>query len=96
MQVARQPSPVQNLTDQKAHENVQYIQYLCSLMTKNAKYVSEIKLSIFITKQLSKWPALYTCKLGSSLRKKPVTGNMWSTAFCGAETETLGKVGQNT
>jgi len=37
LRISRQSSPVQILIDQKQLENVEYLNYLCSMITKDAR-----------------------------------------------------------
>jgi len=43
MRISGQPSPVQNMTDQKQSKNMEYFNYLGSIITKGAWYTREIK-----------------------------------------------------
>jgi len=53
MAVSRRPSPAQILIDQKQTEYVEYFNYLASLVTHNARCVSEIKSRVIKAKQHS-------------------------------------------
>jgi len=50
MRISRQPSLVQNMTDQKQPENVEYFNYLGSMITNAARCTCEIKSRIAMAK----------------------------------------------
>ena len=50
MRISRQPSPVQILIDQKQLENVEYFNYLSSMITNDARCTHEIKYRIAVAK----------------------------------------------
>jgi hypothetical protein len=43
MKISRAPSPLHSIIDQKQEENVEYFQYLGSMITKDARCTREIK-----------------------------------------------------
>jgi len=43
MRISREPSPIQIMTDQKQLKNVEYFNYLGSMITNNASCTKEIK-----------------------------------------------------
>jgi hypothetical protein len=43
MRISRQPSPVQIMIDQQRLQNVEYFNYLCSMLTNDARCTREIK-----------------------------------------------------
>jgi hypothetical protein len=43
MRISRQPSPIQIMTDQKQLKNVEYLNYLGSMITNNVSCTKEIK-----------------------------------------------------
>jgi hypothetical protein len=95
MKISRQPSPMKITIDQKQLENVEYFNYLCSMITSDARCTREIKSRIAMAKAaFSKKKNLFTSKLELNLRNKLVKCYIWSTALCGAETWTLRKVDQ--
>jgi hypothetical protein len=50
MRIPREPSTVQIMTDQKELENLEYFNYLCSMLTNDARCTGEIKSRIAMTK----------------------------------------------
>jgi hypothetical protein len=95
MRISRQPSPVQSVTDQKQLENAEYFNYLCGMITNDARCTREIKPRTALAKAaFNKTKNLFTSKLDFNLRKKLVMCYIWSTALYGAETWTLRKVDQ--
>jgi hypothetical protein len=50
MRISRQPSREQTMTDQKQLENVEYFNYLGSMITNSARCTCEIKSRIAIAK----------------------------------------------
>jgi hypothetical protein len=63
MRISRQPSPVQIMIDQKQPENVEYFNYLGSMITNCARCTREIKYKIAMAKEEFN-KALFTSKLG--------------------------------
>jgi hypothetical protein len=95
MRISRQPSLVQILTDQKRPVNVEYFNYLGSMITNAARCACEIKCRIAMAKEaFHKKETLFTKKPNLNLRKTPVNCYIWSIALYGAETGTLWKVDQ--
>jgi hypothetical protein len=91
----RQPSPMKIMIDQKQLENVEYFNYLGSMITSDARCTREIKSRIAMAKTaFNKKKNLFTSKLDLNLRKKPVKFYIWSIALYGAEMWTLQKVDQ--
>jgi hypothetical protein len=83
------------MIDQKQLENVEYFNYLGSMITSDARCTCEIKSRIAMAKAaFNKKKNLFTSKLELNLRKKLVKCYIWSVALCGAETWTLRKVDQ--
>jgi hypothetical protein len=86
MRISRQPSPVQIVTDQKQLENVEYFNYLGSMITNHARCTREIKSRIAMAKAaFNKKKNLFTSKLDLNLGKKLVKCYIWSVALCGAK-----------
>jgi hypothetical protein len=82
------------MTDQKQLENVEYFNYLGSLVTNYARCTSEIKSRIAMAKAaFNKKKNLFTSKLDLNLSKKLEKCYIWSIALRGAETWTLRKKG---
>jgi hypothetical protein len=50
MKISRQPSQVQIMIDKKQLESVEYLNYLCSVMTHDAHCIGENKSSIALAK----------------------------------------------
>jgi hypothetical protein len=73
MRISRQASPVQIMIDQKQLENVEYLNYLGSMITNDARCTHEIKTRIAMAKaSFNKKKTLFTSKLDLNLRKKLV------------------------
>ena len=70
------------MIDQKQLENVEYLNYLCSMIKNDARCTREIKTRIAMT------------KAAFNKKKKPVKRYIWSIAFYSAETWKLRKVYQ--
>jgi hypothetical protein len=68
MRLSRQPSPIKMMVDQKQLENVEYFNYLGSMITKDAKCTCEIKSRIAMAKAaFNKKKTLFTSKLDLNL-----------------------------
>jgi hypothetical protein len=95
MGISRQPSTMKIMLDQKQLENVEYFNYLGSMITNDARCTHEIKSRIAMAKaafsKKKKTKNLFTSKLDLNLRKKLVKCYIWGIALYGAETWTLGK-----
>ena len=90
MRISRQPSPVTIMIGQKQLENVEYFNYLGSMLTNDGRCTREIKSRIAMAKvAFNKKKTLFTSKLDLDLRKKLVKCYIWSMALYGAETWTL-------
>ena len=50
MRISRQTFPVHIMIDQKHLQNVEYLNYLCSMTTHDAKFTPEMKSRIALTK----------------------------------------------
>jgi DNA-directed RNA polymerase specialized sigma54-like protein len=95
MKISRQPFPMKIMIDQKQLENVEYFNYLGSMITNDARCTSEIKSRIAMVKAaFNKKKILSNSKLDLNLRKKLVKCYIGSIALYGAETWTLRKVDQ--
>jgi hypothetical protein len=82
MRISRQPSPTKIMIDQKQLENVEYFNYLGSMITSDARCTREIKSRIAMAKAaLNKKKNLFTSKLDLNLRKKLVKCYIWSIAL---------------
>jgi hypothetical protein len=92
MRISRQPAPMKIMIDQKQLENVEYFNYLGSMITNDAGCTREIKSRIAMIKAaFNKKKNLFTSKLDLNLRKKLVKCYIWNIALYGAETWTLRK-----
>jgi hypothetical protein len=61
MRISRQPAPMKIMIDQKQLENVEYFNYLSSMITNDARCTREIKSRIAIAKAaFSKKKNLFT------------------------------------
>jgi hypothetical protein len=92
MRISRQPSPIKIMIDQKQLENVEYFNYLGSMITYDARCTREIKSRIAMAKAaFNKKKTLFTSKLDLNLRNKLVKCCILSIALYGTETWTLRK-----
>jgi len=90
--IPRPPFPIQITIDQKL-DNVEYFNYLGSMITNDESCTHEIKSRTVMTKAaFNKKKALCTSKLGLNLRKKLSNCEIWSIVPYGAETKKLRKV----
>jgi hypothetical protein len=95
MRISRQPSTIKIMIDQKQLENVEYFNYLGSMITNDARCTHEMKSRIAMAKSaFNKKKNLFTSTLDLNLRKKLVKCYIWSIALYGAETWTLRKIDQ--
>jgi hypothetical protein len=95
MRIKRQPSPIKIVIDQNQLDNVEYFNYLGSMITNDARCTREINFRIVMAKAtFNKKKTLFTSKLDLNLRRKLVKCYIWSIALCGAETWTHRKVDQ--
>jgi hypothetical protein len=75
------------------HENVEYFNYLGSLLTDDAGGTCEIKSRISTSEAaFNNKNTLFTCKLDLNLCKKLVKRYTWRTALYGSETWTLREI----
>jgi hypothetical protein len=78
------------MIDQKQLENVEYLNYLCSVVTNDGRCTGEIKARIAMAKAtFNKKKTLFTSKLELNIRKKPVKCYIWRTSCYGSEIWTL-------
>jgi hypothetical protein len=70
MRIPRQQSPVQITIDQKQLDNVEYLNYLGSVITSHAKCTRVIKSRIARAKAALNKEVSFTSKLDLNLRKK--------------------------
>jgi hypothetical protein len=83
------------MLDQKQLENVEYLNYLGSVITNDTGRTRKIKSRIAMAKAaFNKKKNLLTSKLDLNSRKKLAKCYIRSIALYGVETWTLGKVGQ--
>jgi hypothetical protein len=77
---------------QKQLENVEYFNYLGSMITNDARCTREIKSRIAMAKAaFNKKNTHFTSNLNLNIRKKLVKCYIWSIALYGAETGELEK-----
>ena len=89
MRIARQPSAVTIMIDQKYLDNVECFKYLGSILTNDGRCTGEIKCRIAMAKAaFNKKKTLFTSTLDLNLRKKLVKCYIWSVEY-GAETWTV-------
>jgi hypothetical protein len=70
MRISRQPAPTKIMIDQKQLENVEYFNYVGSMITNDARCTREIKSRIDMAKAaFNKKKNLFTSKLDLNLRK---------------------------
>jgi hypothetical protein len=94
MRISRQPSPVQIMIDQKQLQYVEYLNYLGSLITSDARRTHEIRSRIGMAKTAFNNKTFYK-QTGLQFKKKLVKCYTWSIALHGAQkTLTLQKVHQ--
>jgi hypothetical protein len=95
IRISKQLSQMKIMTDQKQLENVEYFNYLGSMITNDARCTRELKSRIAMAKAaFNKKKTLFTSKLDLYLRKKQVKCYIWSIALYGAETWTPRKIDQ--
>ena len=70
LRISRKPSPVQIMLDQKQLENVEYFNYLGSMITNDARCTREIKSRIAMTKAAFNKNTLFTTRSDVNLMKK--------------------------
>ena len=76
-------------------ENLEYLNDLGSLITKDARCTQEIKSRIFMDKaQLNRKKTLFTSKMDLNIRQKLLNCCIWNIAVYGAETCTLRELDQ--
>ena len=79
----------------KQPENVEFDDYLGSMITNDARCTREMKSRIAVVKAaLKKNKGLFTSTLDLNVRKKLVKCRIWSVVLIGPETRTLRKVVQ--
>jgi hypothetical protein len=84
MRISRQPATIKIMIDQKQLENVEYFNYLDSMITNDTRCTREIKSRIAMAKAAFNKKTLFTSKLNLNIRKKLVKCYIWSIALCGA------------
>jgi len=92
--ISRQPSPVPVMIDQKQPENVEYFNYLHTMITNDAKCTREIKSKIAMSQTAFNTKTLFASKLYLNFGKKLVKCYIWSIGLYGAETWILRGVDQ--
>jgi hypothetical protein len=95
MRISRQPYTIKIMINQKQLENVEYFNYLGSVIANDARCTRAIKSRIAVAKAaFNKKKNLFTSKVDLNLRNKLVKCYIWNIALYGAETCTLRKVDQ--
>jgi hypothetical protein len=89
MRISTKPPAVQITEDQKQPNDVEYFNYLVSMMTNDAMCTRVIKSRIFMEKVAFNKKFLFTSKLDSNLMRRLVKCYIWSTVLYGAENWTL-------
>ena len=92
MGISTKPSAVQITVYQKQPNNLEYFNYLVSMITNGARCRREIKSGIFTAKVAFNKKFLFTSKLDSNLRKRLVKRYIWSIVLYCAENWTYRKV----
>jgi hypothetical protein len=83
IRISRQPYPIKIMIDQKQLENVEYFNYLGSMITNDARCTHEIKSRLAMAKAaFNKKMTYFTSKLDLNLRKKLVKCYIWSFVWC--------------
>jgi hypothetical protein len=70
MRISRQPYPTQIMIDQKQLENVEYFNYLGSMITNAARCTREIKSRIAVAKAAFNKKTLFTSKTGLKFKEE--------------------------
>jgi hypothetical protein len=92
MRISRQLYPIQIMTHQKPSENVEYFNYLGSMITNDARCTRGLTSRIAMAKAaVNKKKAFFTSTLDLDLRKKLVKCCIWSIYLYGVEVWTLWK-----
>ena len=89
--ISRQLSIIEVILDQKQLENVEYFNYLGSVVTNYAKHTHEMKSRTIMAKATFNKKALPTSKLSLNLRKKLIMCYILSIPLNGADTWTMRK-----
>jgi hypothetical protein len=92
MRITRQPSSVQIMIGQKQLETVEYLKYLGSLITNDARCTLEIKARMSWQNQQSTRRSSFQQQIRLTFRKKLVQSYIWNIAWYDAENWTLRKV----
>ena len=72
LRIPKQPFPVEIMIDQKQLENVEYLSYLGSLITDDARGTGKIKHMVITAKAAFNKKNLFTSKMDVDLRKELV------------------------
>jgi hypothetical protein len=80
MRISRQLSPINTMVGQK-QSDVEYFNYLGSMITNDARCTREIKPWIAMAKSAFNKKNLFTSKLDFNLRRKLVKCYNWHIAF---------------
>jgi hypothetical protein len=94
MRNSRQTSPIQATIHQKQLENMEYFNYLCSMITNDARCTREIKSRIAMGRAAfnNNMMTVFTSKPHLNLKKKLAECYIWSRALHSTEMWTLQRV----
>ena len=96
MRIPKQSSAIQITMDKKQPENVECFSYLGSMVTNDARFISEIKSRIDMAKAaFIKNKNLFMSKFDLNLRKKLERRYIWCVPLYAAENLILWKLDQN-
>jgi hypothetical protein len=95
MRMSRRPSPIQIVMDQKQLENVEYLNYLGSMITNDARCTREIKSRIAMVKAaFNKKKNIFHQQIGLQFKgETKLIRNTWKVLECGAGEEWRRSVG---
>jgi hypothetical protein len=94
MIIAKQPSQIQIMVDQKRVENLEYFSHVGSMITNYARCTREIKSKIAMAKTAFSKKIIFTNKFDLNVRRELVKCYIRSIAFYGFKTWTLRKIYQ--
>lgn len=92
IKISRQLSLEQIIIDQKQLENVDYSDYLSSILTDDTRFKREINPGLIWKKQLQQEEYFFHHQTDLNLRQKLAKCYIWSTALYGDKIWTLRKV----
>ena len=92
--ISKQASPIHMMVDQTQPENMEYLNYVRSIITNDARCTQEVKSRISIANAFQQEEGSFRQKFGLNLRKKQLECRVSSIGLYGARTWTLRKVHQ--